>query len=697
MSIAQTIPTPTAPIQWRHLRPIAAAAAKLDTHRDHLSKLCREKLAGLGLAHFGTHPDVGGQPQWWVHVDHDPRLIDGPAGDDWQDPDLSAFTQRQRDEALQRRVCVEELAAARTHGSDSAASIVSALIERLRERFPRVHVSRTRLYAWSKLYRRPADLPKLIDQRGGNRRGHSDPAAWDYFRDLYLHENRPSIRQCWKETERTAKEKGWRWLKLDACRGQLNDRIPCELQAFHRTPKVWRQQLSPFIAQDPESWRAGELWIGDHKELDVLCRWGKSIVRPWVTAWMDWRTRKVVGYVVSDNPNSSTILAALRHGLLDPANFGGPRCVWIDNGRDYDAWLFHGQTKTQRRQSIKETVKVDEGRTLGIFKPLRIEAHFATPFNPNGKARLERWFRTLEDFCKAFDTYTGNSPDVKPERLKEILTTPHRIPTFEQIKTRIVDQIAGYNGNDEHARADLTDEGGKPISPAAALSSWCDTRRIPADAKALDLLLMNWHRPVLVTRNGISIGLSGETLHYGQNEPALSRFKALKQKDRTPVHVSYDPHDLRTIRVYDDQWKYVCTATMNQTGGGTRISQEHVATLNREKASYAKAIKHVSQNSITRIFTTEEQLAHVADRDGRPTPTPTPEPSSLQIIRTPLDGQAKAIEQEQMRKAVGAESSTGKPFATLDDIRKNLRRPTPSGQKKPTDFLEKMRERNHVW
>ena len=42
------------------------------------------------------------------------------------------------------------------------------------------------------------------------------------------------------------------------------------------------------------------------------------------------------------SPNSTTILAALRHGLKDERNFGGPRAVWIDNGKDYDAWLFHG-------------------------------------------------------------------------------------------------------------------------------------------------------------------------------------------------------------------------------------------------------------------------------------------------------------------------------------------------------------------
>ena len=113
----------------------------------------------------------------------------------------------------------------------------------------------------------------------------------------------------------------------------MDKRIDPETQVQHRQPAVYRHQMEPTIEQNPEAWKAGECWIGDHKQCDLWCLYGEKLVRPWLTTWMDWRTRRIAGYVLSDNPNSSTILAALRHGLMDERNMGGPGVVWIDNGR----------------------------------------------------------------------------------------------------------------------------------------------------------------------------------------------------------------------------------------------------------------------------------------------------------------------------------------------------------------------------
>src|SRR5262249_3221483 len=141
---------------------------------------------------------------------------------------------------------------------------------------------------------------------------------------------------------------GWKWCELKACYAQLRERIcPAERDA-NRRPKIYSQQLSPYHQQDPEAYAAGEVWIGDHKQLDLWCLSGKTIVRPWLTVWKDWRTRLVTGWVLSDQPNSSTIMAALRRGLMDDRNLGGPDLVKIDNGRDYSARVFHGRSKQER-------------------------------------------------------------------------------------------------------------------------------------------------------------------------------------------------------------------------------------------------------------------------------------------------------------------------------------------------------------
>src|SRR5690606_657111 len=103
-----------------------------------------------------------------------------------------------------------------------------------------------------------------------------------------------------------------------------------------------------------------QCWVGDHAQLDLVCRFGVKLIRPWITIWQDWRTRRVVGWCLSESPDSTTLLAALRMGLLAPANFGGPDLVWIDNGKDYDSYTLHGRTKKERQQLRFNKVRITD-------------------------------------------------------------------------------------------------------------------------------------------------------------------------------------------------------------------------------------------------------------------------------------------------------------------------------------------------
>lgn len=683
-----------APPDWRRLVGIAEAAKMLEIDAGHLRRDCRTKLLGQGMAYYGKSPE-GGQEQWYVSLDYDNRLLAGPIGPAWAEPDLTVYTQKQREQALQRRACVEIWNTARVNWNGSLAQIFQRVLPALREKFPSLKISRSRLYEWTSLFRRPVDTLKLIDTRGGNQRGKSSDAAWKAFADLYLHENQPSIRACWAEVDRLSKMNGWTWCGLSACSSQVDVRITIEQQTFHRRPEVWRTQLAPFIPQDTEAWRAGEVWIADHKQLDVICMFGAEKIRPWLTSWMDWRTRRIVGWVLSDNPNSTTILAALRHGMMEESNFGGPRRVWIDNGKDFSAWVFHGQTKKQRRQKIE--VAVDPAATFGIFKSLNIEAHFATPYNANGKARLERWFRTLESLCKTFETYTGDSIETRPDRLAEILSLPRKIPAFSIVRDRLADYIAGHNRQSDHDMEDLAENGIK-LSPDEAFSRWCDTRRILADPNSLDLLLAKWHRPVSVTRRGVTINVLGRPLSYGQFETALSPYKALRRQDRKPVLVAYDPHDLRTIRIHNGAFQFICTARMNQVGGahGDAISEAHVGELNKQKARYKKALKHVSDSGITSVLTSEEHLSQIAAEAKAKPPTPPDHEPNMQMVQTPMDGQSREVDRERFhRKAAGSESVA---FPTIENplevLRQRQSRGESAGIEVIEDPFEKLRERN---
>jgi len=664
-------------IDWRRWLSAKTAAELLGIDESSMRRKCREELQGRGFALFATPPE-GGAAQWFVHRDYDARLM--PAfGNDYREPDLSGFSERQRKLALERRAVVERF----NHELVMRPAVdtwIDEYIARLRLEFPELKISRTGLYAWRNLYLRPADTIKLIDMRGQHNRFEDSKEAWEYFADLYCHENRPSVEQCWYATKRQAAENGWRWCTLRSCYRQKDRKIPIEQQLRMREPERWRQTMRPYIPQDSEAWGSGDRWIGDHKQLDLWCLWGGSVIRPWLTAWLDWRTRRTTGWVLSASPNSTTILAALRHGLLDARNMGGPFECQIDNGKDYDSWTFHGQTKKERRSRIN--LAVDEGKAYGIFNALKIEPHFSIPRNPNGKSRIERWFRTLDSFCKTFETYCGEGVESKPERLNSVLGNRRMIPKFAEVQARLAKFIEGDNASSEHDIADLV-ENGERLSANEAMRRWRTTRRV-YDEGSLDLLLQQLHRPVYAGRGGITLTLAGRAISYGQFEPALTRFKARFKKDRRPLLVSYDPHDLRTVRVFDSQWRFVCLATMNDVGGqhGSAINLEHVAELSRQKALYEKSLKHIAQHSLIGVLTKQEQLVEIANRSASKTED---EDSSMRIIPTPVDGQAKQVQRAEYKKAVGAESMSEPVHSGLAMLQQ-LAQNTPPSMREEDEF-----------
>lgn len=290
-----------------------------------------------------------------------------------------------------------------------------------------------------------------------------------------------------------------------------------------------------------------------------------------------------------------------------------------------------------------------------------------------------------------------------------MLKTPHLIPSFETVQKRVGDFIRGDNASRDHAIDDLSDtETGERLSADEAMARWCDTRRVPADPDALNLLLMHWHRPVKANKNGITLTLAGRALHYGMFEPALVRFKALAVKDRPDLNVSYDPHDLAAVRVFDASWKYVCTLTMNLTGGAAgmgKIGVKHVAEVSRQKAIYDRSMRHVAEHSITQLLTAEEQAAENAAAEREAARRPAAPAAALQIVQTPLDGQAAEVERGELRQAAGSDSApipTGRRgLASLDRLRDRVQPRRRDGGDddagRRIDVMAKLREQNHEW
>lgn len=648
------MPDPT-PHDWSQWIAASEAARLLGMHEGHLRRICGEQLHASGMAIYAA-PLGGNKARWWISRKYDVRLTGGITSERHQVTNLDQFSRAQVDTAWARAACVDRLREARQTMPGLMRDWLPALLAELRKAHPKLKISRGTLFRWDAAYKAPADLDKLIDQRGGDTRSKGDPAAWKFFESIFLDDREPALIECWQRTREAAAHDHWRWCSVHSCRRQLDKRIPPERQMRFRQPKKWRQTMAPYIEQHPEAWAAGECWIGDHKQLDFCCLSGQRLVYPWLTVWKDWRTRRVTGWVLSESPSSATILAALRHGLLDPANMGGPSAVHIDNGRDYDCYTFHGQTKSERLRKIK--LSLNEDQATGLFRLLGIEAHFSLAFNPNGKSRLERWFRNSDALSSSFPTYRGQASTRKPESLAKILKERKLIPTFAHVHQRVANWIVGENARTNHAIDDLVDsDTGERLSADQAMARWRTNQRVLAEPGVLDLLMQQWHKPVTMSRNGLSITIAGQTLTYGATDPALMRFKAPRKEDRPQLFVSYDDRDITRVRVFDDRYRFVCETMRNDLADwhdATPQSRQHLAGAMKKKAEYAKAIKVEREHYQAEYLTTAELIGEEARRQQREEQPTQVQAEGFKLVQTPLD---QAVKHVETRRAAGAEMS----------------------------------------
>jgi putative transposase len=155
---------------------------------------------------------------------------------------------------------------------------------------------------------------------------------------------------------------------------------------------------------------AYQIWVSDHGQHDVWVRNDlfsgvstNAAVRPWLTAVLDMRSRKVLGTAWSANPCSHTISSALRLGIAD---FGIPQVLYVDNGKDFE--------KIGRVDFSPEC--------SGVLIRLGIQPRYCLPGHPESKL-IESWFGTVR---KRFDclwpSYCGRGPKDRPEQCTNALT-----------------------------------------------------------------------------------------------------------------------------------------------------------------------------------------------------------------------------------------------------------------------------------
>lgn len=207
--------------------------------------------------------------------------------------------------------------------------------------------------------------------------GHA-PRARGYRltdRDVELYyELRGNILAIWREAHRgqpggVSRPTLWR---------AFQEQMSLQERAYALTGSAGQRRYTLGLRWEPEHRNA--LWEADHKEIpvQVMPPRGTKLIRPWVTVFLDGKTRAVMGYAVNEIQTAADVHAALRQAIEvvpERGPFGGkPDAICWDNAKEFLA------------DSI-----TDGAARLGIL-PLP-----ADPYQPQQKGKIERFNRTLEE------------------------------------------------------------------------------------------------------------------------------------------------------------------------------------------------------------------------------------------------------------------------------------------------------------
>ena len=395
---------------------------------------------------------------------------------------------------------------------------------------------------------RENNLDGLVNKRGKNRKGKStitEPMR-QAFLYYYLDQSQHPIKKCYEYMKLWAQQEA-PYLVADIpsyttfYRMVQND-IPEPIKVLGREgEKAFDDRCAPYIQRIYSEMASNEWWIADNHTFDVITQGDNGQRhRLYLTAFFDARSGIFTGCYVTTAPSSQATLIALRKGIL---KYGIPENIYVDNGREFLTFdiggLGHRKKKPKDAQERFEPPPVFE--RLGIKMTNAIVR--------NAKAKIiERRFRDVKDhLSRLFDTYTGGNVLEKPERLKGILKNGE-IP-LDSTFTEAVEELLDWYFNQQPYGGEVVTDRGKPRQQV--YNENLHTKRV-AGAEDLSLMLMRSSRPQKVGRLGVRLPIAGYNIPYWDNDFII-------QMQGKQVYLRYDPDDLREVRVYDLEDRYICT------------------------------------------------------------------------------------------------------------------------------------------
>lgn len=484
---------------------------------------------------------------------------------------------------------------------------------------------------------------ELIDNRGGWNRGKSklddDSIIWQSFLSLYLDESEPRISKCYRMVKAYIAEEYPELtveIPSEACFRRKVGKIPFAVLEYSlKGNKAMHDHCEPHANRRKDNIYANDVWIMDNYTFDVIVKeseQSKKTKRLYITTVLDAKSNVLVGWNITESPDSDSTLDALRFAML---RFGIPKRLYFDNGREFTTLDIAGE---QRRRKVAKDKKGNIPVT--IVEKLGVELIFAKVTNAQAKV-VERVHRIIkEQFCMGQYGYCGGNVMERPEIIKQNIKKGY-IETEKELRDAFADFADNVYNVQPYGSSEKKYEGMSLID--VWNSSIAETSIRKANAEVLDLLMLRNAGFQKVKRDGVFIMYHGNKIWYYDK-------KITWQHIGEKVCVRYDRNDPSSVRIYDTDDRYLfswecadwlITEYFNE-------SREKLAELERGKSDIKKQIKARSKELTGGInLTQKDGLAYLAKQNAGKFNIKMPK-NIIPVIVTE--------EAPELKQAVGAEN-----------------------------------------
>ena len=304
-------------------------------------------------------------------------------------------------------------------------------------------------------------------------------------------------------------------------------------------------------------------------------------VRPKLVAWMDMRSRAIVGDVACVDANNQTLKESLVKMLYSHPG-GVPHILHVDNGKDYTAKTMTGQSRKKRNIEFEF-----DAETVGFYQSIGIEeVGRSLPYQPWDKP-IERFFSTVcSKFSKWFESYTGTLTGSKTyaKRQKDVdgMLERGELLTMEEFFEAWTEWKETKYHTREHRG--LKDAGEKWVTPISLFENGERYEKAAPPREYAAMLLMKADT-ALVRNQGITkfgtLYTDYELCHYVGKH----------------VGIKWDIDDVTKLYVFDEEGRKICEAVSAELlAFGPHCSQAALERHLRDQKRQEKEMREILED-----------------------------------------------------------------------------------------------------